>query len=258
VQLTLLKGRSVAQYYPVPEHRYSCDVDVFSFQFDKACEVLEAMGIVLEKAMYKDVSFEMDGVHFELHKFITPVRGNENLKRFEKYLRLLLECESDSGKGLSMPPLMFTALLWVEHALGDLLHGHLAFRQFVDWVVLRRLEFDYSTFEMRCREFGFDRFLRLADAIADVIEGKCSMESMEKSDRELLESLLEHNGADGVARAGKWLEKQGGHSWLRARIRVMTEILASGRLHARYGYQSMPKFLWNKVWSHFFEKDIEL
>lgn len=45
VQLTLLKGKSVAQYYPVPEQRYSCDVDVFTEQFDKACEVLESEDI---------------------------------------------------------------------------------------------------------------------------------------------------------------------------------------------------------------------
>lgn len=157
-----------------------------------------------------------------------------------------------------MPLLMFTAMLWAEHALGDLLHGHLTFRQFVDWGVLRRQVFDYNTFELRCREFGFDRFMRLADAIADVIEGKRTMESMEKHDRELLEQLLAHSAAEGVARASKWLEKQGGHSWLRSRIRVMTEILASSCLHARYGYESMPRFLWNKVWSHFFEKNVEL
>lgn len=182
MQLTLLKGKSVAQYYPVPEQRYSCDVDVFTEQFDKACEVLESENIELEKAMYKDVSFTMDGVHFELHKFITSVRGNKNLKRFEKYLRLLLDCEKENSKGLNMPLLMFTAMLWTEHALGDLLHGHLTFCQFVDWVVLRRQVFDHNTFELCCREFGFDRFMRLADTIADVIEGKRTMESMEKHD----------------------------------------------------------------------------
>ncbi len=159
------------------------------------------------------------------------MRGNKNLKRFEKYLRLLLDCEKENSKGLNMPPLMFTAMLWAEHALGDLLHGHLTFRQFVDWVVLRRQVFDHNTFELRCREFGFDRFMRLADAIADAIEGKRTMESM---------------------------EKQGGHSWLRVRIRVMTEILACSCLHARYGYESMPRFLWNKVCHIFFEKNVEL
>lgn len=29
IHATVLKGRSIAQYYPVPSHRYSCDLDVF-------------------------------------------------------------------------------------------------------------------------------------------------------------------------------------------------------------------------------------
>ena len=29
IQATVLKGRSIAKYYPVPSHRYSCDLDVF-------------------------------------------------------------------------------------------------------------------------------------------------------------------------------------------------------------------------------------
>ena len=29
IQATVLKGRSIAKYYPVPSHRYSCDLDLF-------------------------------------------------------------------------------------------------------------------------------------------------------------------------------------------------------------------------------------
>ena len=29
IHATVLKGRSIAKYYPVPSHRYSCDLDVF-------------------------------------------------------------------------------------------------------------------------------------------------------------------------------------------------------------------------------------
>lgn len=260
IRLTILKGHSIAQYYPVPEHRYSCDVDVFAFDFQKACDVLEENGVRLEKEMYKDVSFDIDGVHFELHKYITPVRGNDNLKHFEKYLRQLLLCEPSYEEGPCLPPLMFTVLLWVEHALGDLLQGHLTFRHFVDWVVLRRQNFDNDVFEARCREFGFDKFVRLADAIADAIEGRCEITDMERNDRELLERLLAYDCDEGtgIACAGRWMEKHGGHSWMKARIRLMTEILGSAKLHSRYGYDSMSRYLWNKVWSHFFEKDVEL
>lgn len=29
IHATVLKGRSVAKYYPMPSHRYSCDLDVY-------------------------------------------------------------------------------------------------------------------------------------------------------------------------------------------------------------------------------------
>lgn len=29
IEAVVLKGRSIAQYYPIPEHRYSCDLDLF-------------------------------------------------------------------------------------------------------------------------------------------------------------------------------------------------------------------------------------
>lgn len=42
IQATVLKGRSIAKYYPVPSHRYSCDLEVFiGGEWGRACELLE-------------------------------------------------------------------------------------------------------------------------------------------------------------------------------------------------------------------------
>ena len=49
IQATVLKGRSIAKFYPVPSHRYSCDLDVFiGGEWGRACELLEGQGIRLE------------------------------------------------------------------------------------------------------------------------------------------------------------------------------------------------------------------
>ena len=46
IQATVLKGRSIAKYYPVPSHRYSCDLDVFiGSDWGRACELLENKGV---------------------------------------------------------------------------------------------------------------------------------------------------------------------------------------------------------------------
>lgn len=47
IEAVVLKGRSLAQYYPRPEHRYSCDLDVFIGDgWEKACELLRDVGFV--------------------------------------------------------------------------------------------------------------------------------------------------------------------------------------------------------------------
>lgn len=90
IQATVLKGRSIAKYYPVPSHRYSCDLDVFiGGEWGRACELLERQGIRLEHEVYKEVEFTLDNVYVECHRYITPVRGNKHLKEFERYLRLV-------------------------------------------------------------------------------------------------------------------------------------------------------------------------
>ena len=93
IEAVALKGRSIAQYYPIPEHRYSCDLDLFvaGDDWDHACEILEAKGIRLEREVYKEVEFTFKGVNVELHRYITPVRGNKTLLRFERYLRNILK-----------------------------------------------------------------------------------------------------------------------------------------------------------------------
>ena len=127
IRATVLKGRSIAKYYPVPSHRYSCDLDVFiGGEWGRACELLEGQGIRLEHEVYKEVEFTLDNVYVECHRYITPVRGNKHLKEFECYLRSLLDGEPKEcfeGTTLVCPPLMFTVMLYIEHALGDCCTG---------------------------------------------------------------------------------------------------------------------------------------
>ena len=55
IEAVVLKVRSIAQYYPTPEHRYSCDLDLFiaGNDWERTCEILEAKGIRLEREVYK-------------------------------------------------------------------------------------------------------------------------------------------------------------------------------------------------------------
>lgn len=253
IEAVVLKGRSIAQYYPIPEHRYSCDLDLFvaGDDWERACEILEAQGIHLEREVYKEVEFSYDGVNVELHRYITPVRGNKTLLRFERYLREMLDASPKiyfEGTRLINPPLMFTVMLYIEHALGDLLHGKLTLKHVVDWIVLRKQDIDRNEIEARCKEFGFFRCLVLMDALADVVEGKAEISSLPSSYREVWDSFF-------VIPSHVVKRKE---SWFTRRVSLFFDIIRNRRYYNRFGYCSMGSFLLNAVWAHFFRKEVEL
>lgn len=250
IEAVALKGRSIAKYYPIAEHRFSCDLDLFvaGNDWERACEILEAKGIRLEREVYKEVEFIFEGVYVELHRYITPVRGNKTLTRFERYLRNVLKENPKTyfeGTKLVSPPLMFIVMLYIEHALGDLLHGKLTLKHVIDWVVLRNHRIDRKEIEARCKDFGFYRFLMLMDALADVVEGKVEMSSLPSSHREVMDSFFEIPSTV--------LNKK---SWFAKRVSLFFSIIKNRRYYSRYGYCSMERFLVSTVWAHFFEKEL--
>lgn len=253
IEAVVLKGRSIAQYYPIPEHRYSCDLDLFvaGDDWERACDILEAKGIRLEREVYKEVEFTFEGVYVELHRYISPIRGNKTLLRFERYLRNVLKESPKTyfeGTKLVCPPLMFIVMLFIEHALGDLLHGKLTLKHVIDWVVLRKQEIDRKEIEARCKDFGFYRFLMLMDSLADVMEGKVKMASLPSSHREVMESFF-------VIPSSVNKEK---NSWFARRVSLFFDIIRNRRYYSRFGYCSMERFLVSAVWTHFCDKEMSI
>ena len=141
---------------------------------------------------------------------------------------------------------MFTVMLYVEHALGDFLHGHLTLKHIVDWVVLRRQAIEWDVFKAKCREFKFDKFLTLIDAFADVVEGKIEYNELQPSYKEEFDEIFK----TPVAKSPR--------SWFGRRVELFFSILRNGKKYRQFGYTSMPSFLFNSVWAHFFNKEVKL
>jgi hypothetical protein len=249
INATVLKGRAIAQYYAVPHHRYSCDLDVFIGKgWERVCELMEGRGVQLRHEVYKEVEFTMDDVYVECHRYITPLRGNRQLQAFERYLRSLLESGEPSffeGTTLVCPPLMFLVRLYVEHAQGDFLHGKLLLKHVVDWVVLRRQAMDWEAFGAKCKEFRFDRFVALMEALADVVEGKREYETLSDAYKEAFDEMLQEQEPPA-----------GQRSWFQRRVSLFFEIIKNGKKFRRYGYTSMPSYLFHSVWTHFFDREV--
>lgn len=148
------------------------------------------------------------------------------------------------------PPLMFTTMLFIEHALGDLLHGKLSLKHIVDWSYIRRQDIDKVEVTRLCDSFGFFRFLQLIDGLADVIEGSKDYESLSAEYKEVFDSFFVVPRARGaIGRKPNGL--------LARRIELFFDIIRNERMYRRFGYCSMERFLWGSIWTHFFDKRIE-
>lgn len=253
IYAVILKGRSIAQYYPKPNHRYSCDLDIFiqnANDWEKACKLLKSKGISLNHKIYKEVEFTFNGVYVECHRYITPLRGNKTLIQFEKYLRFLLKHDT-SGRFpcsiLIVPPLMFSALLFIEHALGDMLKGKLSMKHVVDWIVLRKQNIDWDIFDGRCKEFGFERFVLLINALADTVEAKITYSALVSEHQHIYQELFQER------KTGK---RQ--CSLFERHVALFFEFIRNRKNYTRYGYCTMYQHLFSSVWTHFVNKAVDI
>lgn len=201
IRTYVLKGNVVAECYPEPEHRVSCDLDCFlindgslrqaqgklsspqendneNSSWEKGNRLIEDTGGEVEKVFYKNSTFHLPGLTVENHKFLTPFRGNETLRRLEVYLQVELKGCSRSSNGLSgsrfegtellRPPVMVSTLFLIEHAYSHFLHEGLTWRHVLDWVMFSQKhndEINCVVFDARIDEFGFRKFYDVFNTI---------------------------------------------------------------------------------------------
>jgi hypothetical protein len=85
----------------------------------------------------------------------------------------------------------------------------------------------------------------LIDALADVMEGKKEYNELQPLYKEAFDEMFKAPVAKSP------------HSWFVRRVRLSFSILRNGKKYQQFGYTSMPSFLFNSVWAHFFDKEVK-
>ena len=209
IRTYVLKGRIVAECYPKPEHRVSVDMDCYLLNDNHSenvnngslCSHEEAWNLGNELIrskhfdvytdFYKNSTFKLPGLTVENHLFLTPFRGNERLASLEKVLQSLLQSDKGEdiieGTWLYRPPVMVSALFFIEHAYSHFLHEGLTWRMVLDWVLFKKkhkAEIDWASFDAYVDEFGFrkvyDSFSRLGQYLIGEVQEFNSLSVQEK------------------------------------------------------------------------------
>ena len=221
----VLKGFSVGECYPVPQHRYSCDFDCFLMgagtvtdrsAFEQGNLAMEAEGVEVKRSFYKHSSFHFKGTNVENHQFLTGWRGSARWKRFELELESMLEGEGalrplDSLSGhsgdvdLLVGPPLFNALFLTRHAHQHfLIQEGITLRHVCDWAMFLkcyRSEFDWDEFMSICSRYGLSRFVESMTRVAGYVCGGADAPiSLTPIDRRLLDDTLSLNNDSGEKR----------------------------------------------------------
>ena len=203
IRTYVLKGAVIAECYPNPKHRLSADMDCFLLpaegNFDAwslGNDLVQAQGYEVGDGFYKNSSFHLPGLMVENHRYMTPFRGNKNLRNMEKVLQSMMD--SDEGKNrfegswLYRPPIMVSALFLIEHAYSHFLHEGLTWRMVLDWMLFsekHRKAICWSDLDVLIDEYGFRKFYDSFCRLGKYIMGELSVDDLNLRDKRMLEDI---------------------------------------------------------------------
>ena len=256
IQTIVLKGFTVAECYPIPSHRYSSDLDCFLIKdgehleaYELGNQVIEKHGLPVERKYYKNSSFNIAGLFVENHKFCTPFRGNNTLKRLEQLLQgMILDgpFTEFEGTGLMIPPVLASALFLTEHAYSHFLHEGLNLRHILDWALFKRKHgyaMDWGAFEKYVDEFGLRRFYDAFSHLGDYVLGIYGYSSLSAPERRMMDSVW--TGLDLHESVRGFVGK----------LRLVGNTLRAGWKYREFAPISMVEALWIQVKGFLFERN---
>ena len=249
-----LKGVAFAQYYPVPEHRYSCDFDCNVRRADgspawaEADRIARKNGIEVDDSMNKHSRYVVREVSVENHRSIISVNGSRKDKRFDAYLQGLL-CASKRSLlpdvKLYSPCWLFNALFCVAHARTHFIQEDgITLKHVLDWVLIRRAP-EAATyreqFEKDIDRFELRKFFDALDSVADYVMG--IGEGLTESQRLMLDDILSLKDVRHF------------DSRSLAHLNILRTLWTNRWKFRLYSDTSFLATVWRYVYGHFFDRD---
>ncbi len=167
----IMKGISVARYYPVPSHRQFGDIDVYLMgDYAKGNEIIAAKGIPIKKEYFVHSEFRINGVNIENHEIFVNADVNKTGAYVQRELsRLVADVRPlPTIKGAYVPSPEFDALFLTRHATWHYAREGIRLRDLCDWALFLHHEADHmdksEVIRMLC-ESGLERYASIVTEI---------------------------------------------------------------------------------------------
>ncbi|MDO4691642.1 MAG: nucleotidyltransferase family protein [Porphyromonadaceae bacterium] len=168
----LLKGQTLAYYYPQPLLRSSGDLDLYLYRpgdYERANQWAVAQGYRLQGHSLYEQLYHRGKVAIENHRVPAYFGQKRYDKAFAKMLRPLIEQDDFAlleleGLTYRTLPLELNAVYVFQHILHHFCYLGIGFRQICDWIVLltdHQDELDVDQFQMLAEQLDLLRPMRL-------------------------------------------------------------------------------------------------
>lgn len=143
IRYAVMKGQTVARFYPNPLLRTPGDIDVYvaNKDFDRACALIEREGYTKTDFTMLHATYSKDGqAEVEIHFAIQKLQWFTHYRHLQSITRSIVDNAKPKyicigGRHISILPTELEVLLYTVHAFNHVLNGGLGLRQIIDWML---------------------------------------------------------------------------------------------------------------------------
>ena len=189
VPYVILKGTSVAKYYPHPDYRMMGDIDIMTRREDveETCQQLEAAGYSVRKSLNREISLVKNSIEVELHRRFATLNDPVCAKRLDD---LIIENINPTH----VLPDMINGLVILEH-ISQHMEGGLGLRQIIDWMMFvdKCLPDDkWPKFQKLADEIGLEQLAVVTTRMCEIYLGLPHREWCNNATDSLCEQLMDY------------------------------------------------------------------
>lgn len=171
IRTMIMKGISVARYYPVPSHRQFGDIDVYLMgDYAKGNEIIASKGIPIKYEYFVHSEFRLGGVNIENHELFVNAHVNKTGAYVQRELSRLIANvrRHPTVENAYAPSPEFDALFLTRHATWHYARECIRLRDLCDWALFLHHEADNMNRSKVIRllqESGLERYSSIITSI---------------------------------------------------------------------------------------------
>ncbi|MBR7182694.1 MAG: nucleotidyltransferase family protein [Alistipes sp.] len=197
IQTMIMKGLSVAYFYPISSHRQFGDIDIYLMgDFEQGNRVVREKGVKVKYDFFVHSEFAVKGVNVENHLYFVNPKVNATGEYIQKTLLELSKTTipHPTVSGAFMPSAEFNALFLIRHSSWHYARECIRLRDICDWAMFLKANAEHLNTELVLKHLsasGLDRYAAILTDIANRYLGLCQTLPFKEYDHALTDRVVE-------------------------------------------------------------------